>query len=132
MIDAVENQIEKCYHDSIELEDNRWLVFNRISEYRGSNRGAVAVSIEDLESGTKIDLAKYFDSKWTFLVPGMESIFWTTAKEYSETFKEIFDRLRKPVPSKVGLEYKVRAKQLKSVALLSPLTASEVLSAENL
>jgi hypothetical protein len=132
MIEAIENLVERCYQDSIELPDNRWLVFNRISEYRGSNRGAVTISIEDLELGTKIELAKYFDSKWTFPVPKMESIFWKNAKEYSSKFKEIFDRLRKPVPNKVGLEYKIRAKQLKAVATLSPSTASDVLDAEKL
>jgi hypothetical protein len=132
MIEELENLVEKCYYDSIELPDNRWLVFNRIAEYRGSNRGAVTVSIEDLELGTKIELAKYFDSKWTVLAPGMESIFWSTAKEYSEKFKEIFNRLRKPVPNKIGLEYKIRAKQLKAVATLSPSAVSAVLAAENL
>lgn len=132
MIEAVEQLVDKCYEDSIELSDNKWLTFTRKSEYRGTNRAAVIIAIEDLEMGTQTELARYFDAKWHFTIPQMESVFWQSVKEYYSKFKEIFDRVRKPVPSATLLEYKIRAKQVGRLLTLGETSPELIIKSDNL
>jgi hypothetical protein len=99
MTEAMEKRIDSYYEDSIELADRKFLRFKRIVEYRCTNRRAVKIAIEDLETETTVDLATYFDAKWTFSSPMSESIFWRTVKENMAEFKEVFNRLRESVPS---------------------------------
>jgi hypothetical protein len=132
MIEAVEQLVDKYYEDSIELPDNKWLIFTRKSEYRGSNRSAVLVTLEDLEMGTQIELAKYFDAKWYFTIPQMESIFWQNIKSYYPKFKEIFSRLRKPIPNATLLEYTIRAKQLKRAITLDETSPELIIKSDKL
>lgn len=112
MTEEMEKMIDLYYEDSIELPENRLLNFKRISNHKCTDRQAVKVSIEDLETETTIDLGLYFDAKWTFSSPMNERMFWKNAKENTEEFKEIFDRMRLPIPGKEFLAYRIRFRQL--------------------
>ncbi|NBU48420.1 MAG: hypothetical protein EBS34_13475 [Flavobacteriales bacterium] len=112
MTDEMEKIIDSYYEDSIELPENRLLCFKRISNYKCTDRRAVKVSIEDLETETKIDLGLYFDAKWKFSSPMNERTFWLHVKDSIDRFKEIFDRMREAVPIKEVHVYKIRFRQI--------------------
>jgi hypothetical protein len=112
MTDEMEKLIDSYYEDSIELSDDKLLCFQRISNYRCTDRRAVKVSIEDLETRTKIDLATYFDAKWIFCSPMHESMFWQQVKSNSPEFKEVFDRMRVNVPIKELHVYQIKFGQM--------------------
>ena len=99
MTERMEKIIDSYHEGSIELADQKLLCFKRISDYKRTDRRAVKISVEDLETETTIELATYFDAKWPFSSPMSESIFWKYAKEHHVKFKEVFDRLRETVPS---------------------------------
>lgn len=98
MTEEMEKLIDLYYEDSIDLPENRLLYFKRISDYRRTERKAVKVSIEDLETETTIELGIYFDAVWKFSSPMNERTFWQNAKSHAEDFKEVFDRMRVKVP----------------------------------
>lgn len=125
MTDNMEKLIDSYYEDSIELSDHKLLCFKRITDYKCTDRKAVKISVEDLETETTIDLATYFDAKWIFSSPMSESIFWQYAKEHRLQFKEVFSRMREKVPGKEFHMYKIRFNQLfgKSSTVHDTLTA---------
>ena len=100
MTEEMEKLIDLYYEDSIDLPENRILCFKRLLDYRGTERQAVKVSVEDLETHTTIELGLYFDAKWIFSSSMNEIIFWQHAKSHTLEFREIFDRLRMKVPGK--------------------------------
>ncbi len=106
-----EELIESYYEDSIELADRKLLIFKRISNYRSTGKNAVRVLLEDLETGTSIDLALYFDAVWKFTSPMGERIFWQTAKIKNESFKELFNRFRLPVQAREIHAYRIMIKK---------------------
>jgi hypothetical protein len=106
MTDQIEQLIESYYEDSIELADNKLLCFKRIDNYRHTGRKSVDVSIEDLETGTQIGLATYFDAKWSFISPANEKLFWQTVKLHQLEVKDVFNRMRDRVPSAYGVKIK--------------------------
>lgn len=123
MTQKVENLVDSYYSDSIELEDSKLLIADRVREFRGTKYDAVSIRLEDADAGTSIYLAEYFCGKWKFSTPRAESIFWSTVKPNYQEFKKIFSKLRSSVPNATGLEYRVRANQLKKMAQFkSPMT----------
>lgn len=111
MTDEMERLIDSYYEDSIELSDHKILLFKRIQNYKCTDRLAVKVSIEDLETETTIELGIYFDAKWIFNLPMSERIFWYNAKIYWNKVKEVFNRMREPIPVKEVHVYKIRFRQ---------------------
>lgn len=132
MIEAIDNLIDRYQEDKIELNDNQWLVLTRLKNYRGLDKDAVLISIEDLELGTRVDMAKYFGARWHFPVPQMESLFWKSVKENWGQFEEMFNRLRKPIPNSTMLEYKIRAKQLQRAITLDETSPELIIKSDNL
>jgi len=112
MTEEMEKLIDLYYEDSIELPENRLLCFKRISNHKCTDRQAVRVSIEDLETETIIDLGLYFDAKWTFSSPMNERTFWHHVKSNIPAFREVFDRMRMRVPGREIHAYKIRFGQL--------------------
>jgi hypothetical protein len=112
MTEEMEKLIDLYYEDSIELPENRLLCFKRISDHRRTERQAVKVSIEDLETETTTELGLYFDAKWTFSSPMNERIFWQQVKANIQMFREVFDRMRMKVPGREIHAYKIRFGQL--------------------
>jgi hypothetical protein len=99
MLDKMKKSMDVYYEDSIELDDNKWLRFKRQTNYKGTSKRAVEISLEDLETGTKLTIGNWFDGKWYFNLPTEhQSIFWKTVKEYNGLVKEIFKRTRESVP----------------------------------
>lgn len=99
MTEEMEKIIDLHYEDSIELPENKLLYFKRIVNYKCTYRQAVKISIEDLENGMTIELGTYFDATWKFSSPMNERIFWQNVKSNMLKFKEVFDRLRLPIPT---------------------------------
>ena len=116
MTDEMEKLIEAYYEDFIELPDQKFLCFNRVVDYRRTERRAVKVFIEDLENEVTSDLGTYFDAKWSFTSPMSERLFWQSIKANSEKAKEIFYHMREPVPSKEIHVYKIKFKNMSSRA----------------
>jgi hypothetical protein len=112
MTEEMEKLIDLYYEDSIELPENRLLCFKRISNHKCTDRQAVRVSIEDLETETITDLGLYFDAKWTFSSPMNERTFWHHVKSNIPAFREVFDRMRMRVPGREIHAYKIRFGQL--------------------
>lgn len=112
MTEEMEKLIDLYYEDSIELPENRLLCFKRISNHKCTDRQAVRVSIEDLETETKTELGLYFDAKWTFSSPMNERIFWHHVKSNIPPFREVFDRMRTKVPGREFHAYKIKFSQL--------------------
>lgn len=106
--------IDSYYEDSVELKDNKFLIFKRICDYRNTNRKAAIAYLEDRTLGTTIELGTYFDASWRFLTPITENLFWSTVKGYSEETKEVFKRIRSHVPaSRDIMAYKYQFSKLK-------------------
>ena len=112
MTDEMEKLIDLYYEDSIELPENRLLCFKRVSNYKCTERQAVKVSIEDLETETSIELGIYFDAVWKFSSPMNERTFWQHVKSNIENFREVFDRMRMKVPGREVHAYKIKFRQL--------------------
>ena len=132
MIEAVDNLVDRYSEDKIELSDNQWLVLTRLRNHRGLDKDAVLISIEDLELGTRVDMAKYFSARWHFPVPQMESLFWQSVKGNWSQFKDMFNRLRKPIPNSTALEYKIRAKQLHRAITLDETSPELIIKSDKL
>jgi hypothetical protein len=98
MTEEMEKLIGVYYEDSIELPENRLLCFKRVLNYKFTDRHAVKVSIDDLETGSSIELGMYFDATWTFSSPMNERTFWQHVKSNIHSFREVFDRMRIKVP----------------------------------
>ena len=114
MTEEMEKLIDLYYEDSIDLPENRILCFKRISDYRRTERQAVKVSVEDLETETSIELGTYFDAVWKFSSPMNERIFWQHVKSHTSEFREIFDRLRMKVPGREFHAYKIQFSKFSS------------------
>ena len=112
MTDEMEKLIDLYYEDSIELPENRLLCFKRVSNYKCTERQSVKVSIDDLETGTSIELGIYFDAVWKFSSPMNERTFWQHVKSNTENFREVFDRMRMKVPGREFHAYKIKFRQL--------------------
>jgi len=132
MIEAVDTLVDRYYEDRIELNDNQWLVLTRLKHYLGFEKDAVLISIEDLELGTRVDMATYFSARWNFPVPQMESLFWQSVKSNWSSFKEMFNRLRKPIPNSTMLEYRIRAKQIQRAIALAETSPEIIIKSDNL
>ena len=114
MTEEMEKLIDLYQEDSIDLPENRVLCFKRIVDYRRTERQAVKVSVEDLETETSIELGTYFDAVWKFSSPMNERTFWQHVKSHTLEFREIFDRLRMKVPGREFHAYKIRFSQFSS------------------
>jgi hypothetical protein len=112
MTDEMEKLIESYYEDSIELPENRLLCFERVLNYKFTERHAVKVSIDDLETGSSIELGIYFDAVWNFSSPMNERTFWQHVKPNIPSFREVFDRMRIKVPRiKEFHSYRIKFRQ---------------------
>lgn len=117
MENAIDQLIDSHYEDSIELKDNKFLIFKRITDYRQTDRSAATVYLEDRTLGTMIELGTYFDASWKFLSPITSNLFWVTVKSYQKETKEIFDRVRSRIPgSRDIFAYKFNFLKLKDRA----------------
>jgi hypothetical protein len=132
MIEAIDTLVDRYYEDRIELNDNQWLVLTRLKNYRGFDKDAVLISVEDLELGTRVDMAKYFSARWHFPVPQMESLFWQSVKSNWTSFQEMFNRLRKPIPNSTMLEYRIRAKQIQRAMVLAETSPEVIIKSDKL
>jgi hypothetical protein len=111
----MEKLIEPYYNDSFEVSDNKVINFERIVNYKGSDRKAVRISIDDIITGTSTELGIYFDAKWYFVSPINENIFWGYVKTYPSQIGEIFSRMRKTIPSSQDLHaYHIKFKNASS------------------
>jgi hypothetical protein len=114
MEDELDQMIDSYYEDSVELKDNKFLIFKRVNDYRQTDRKAAMVYLEDRTLGTVIELGTYFDASWRFLTPITEKLFWSTVKAYQKESKEIFNKIRSNVPpSRNLLVYQIQFSRLK-------------------
>lgn len=98
MENEMEVMLDSYYEDSVELKDNKFLIFKRVNDYRQTDRKAAMVYLEDRTLGTMIELGTYFDASWRFLTPITEKLFWSTVKSYQDETKEVFNRIRCRIP----------------------------------
>lgn len=106
MTEKMEKFIDSYYEDSIDLPDHKLLTFKREVDYRRTERRAIHISLEDIETGTTIDLGTYFDARWKFTSPMNERVFWKYVKSNWDQFKILFDKMRGPVPTTYSLHFK--------------------------
>lgn len=118
MENEMELMIDSYYEDSVELKDNKFLIFKRVNDYRQTDRKAAMAYLEDRTLGTMIELGTYFDASWRFLTPMTERLFWSTVKSHREETKDVFNRIRSKVPeSKDILMYRLHFSKFKSNTL---------------
>jgi len=98
MENEMEQMLDSYYEDSVELRDNKFLIFKRVNDYRQSDRMAAMVYLEDRTLGTMIELGTYFDASWRFLTPMTEKLFWSNVKSYQDETKDVFNRIRCRIP----------------------------------
>jgi len=115
MEEEVEHLIDSYYEDSVEMKDEKFLIFKRISDYRRTERDAAVIYLEDRTLGTSVELGLYFDAEWKFITPMTEKLFWSSIKQYPDKVKEIFDRIRERAPqSKNRMVHQIYFSKLKS------------------
>jgi hypothetical protein len=106
MNETVEKLIDSYYEDSLELPDNKLLTIKRELNHRSSGRQAIHILLDDLDTGTKIDLGTYFDARWKFSLPMNERIFWKYVKSNWNNFKSLFNKMRGSIPTSYQLQFK--------------------------
>ncbi len=116
MTDEFEEYIDSHFEGELELEDNKFLMFRKISEHRGTDRHAVEVFLDDRTLGTTIKFATYFDAAWKFTSPMNENLFWKCMKSKREEMKEVFARVNSRVTSKDVMAVHVKLGRFKTIA----------------
>jgi hypothetical protein len=114
MESEIDQVIDSYYEDSVEMKDNKFLIFKRVCDYRNTNRRAAIAYLEDRTLGTTVELGTYFDASWRFVTPITENLFWSTVKEYQEETKDVFKRIRSHIPgSKEIMAYQIQFSKLR-------------------
>jgi hypothetical protein len=116
MSEELEQYIDSHFEGELELEDNKFLMFRKISEHRGTDRHAVEVFLDDRTLGTTIKFATYFDAAWKFTSPMNENLFWKCMKSKREEMKEVFSRVNSRMSSKEAVAVRVRISRFRTSA----------------
>ena len=116
MAPQLEKLLNSYYEDSIELADGRILLFKKIFNYRGTDRPAIEILLEDLDNRVVIEISTYFDGKWHFSTPTHENMFWSLVKPNYSSIRTIIDRMQEALESRDILAYQLRFKQARNSA----------------
>ena len=92
-----EEKYKRHFQDDINLGNNMWLVFQRVSYYLGTKQNAMTVTLLDSETETRTHLATYFAGSWTSPSQINLDIFWRYATQYRSRIKYIQRQMLCPI-----------------------------------
>lgn len=92
-----EKNLEKFYTASIALDNDRWLMFERVVDYDIFDEDAVEIKLFDRSLQTTTLLGTWFDGRWSVPLESNGKILWELLKDHKTTVKKVMRNLRTPV-----------------------------------
>jgi hypothetical protein len=116
MAPQLEKLLNSYYEDSIELADGQIMLFKKVFNYRGTDRPAIEIALEDLDNHIVIEISTYFDGKWIFSTPTHENMFWSIVKPNYGKIRSIITKMQEAPESRDMFAYQLRFKQARTSA----------------
>lgn len=92
--DLRDEKTEKYFSDRISLDDDQWLLFDRVCNYDNCIEDAVTIKLYDRPIENITLLGTWFDGRWVFPNESNELLLWKLVKQHPKSSKKILRNLR--------------------------------------